>query len=1751
MKRYLTLIILSFLGLILHAQPKASFTSNYKGGCNCPPLSVNFTNTSTNANSYFWEFDNGSTSTLKNPSAAFINPDKYTVKLTATNTSTGQKDVLVSTNYICISNPPIISIKSDKNSICTGKSIQFTSSIKTDVGVESYIWDFGDGKTSKEQNPKHTFKNIGTYYVKFQVFDKNGCSEIVTISDPIKVTDIPNVSLKSSPTHICEIGQPFTFNPVFNPVGGETYNYVWNFPDGTTSNTKNPIKVFNNLGVNVINLTLRSGSGCERSFSFNHTVEVKKPKANFYISNNIQKGCAPFSVKFINSSVLNTQNGNKFLFISGDGITSSNLVFNHQYRQPRTYYPMLVVTDVNGCVDTFKHPTPIEVYPEIDFEFKVEPTGACSQPTKITAQITKGCKNCTYTWNSGIETKYDIEKGEFIYNRIGTQYLTVIAKNDLGCITSKVIPILIETPKLNVNTQKFSGCVPRVINEKVYITTNRNIKQINWDMGNGTKLSGESINYTYEKEGLYNASVEVIDELGCVSKLNFQAEVEKIAEPEVTLNGKKLNNSEPIFICKKDFNNSVIKITNHKEGQKYIWNIQGKFDPIKNEFKPHLKGNDQNIALKLITISNFCNQTTSFENSIKITPPLADFKLAFLNCEQTNISIVDSSLSDKVSYYIDGKFITSNKNFTYKLKANTSYKIQQIAFSDRNNCTDTFTILHKTLEELNPQITTDISEGCYGAKPQFRAKFSSLVWSVRWEISNGEVLNGFHVFPKFNNFGEYDVKVKFTNINKCETEIILPKFFTLKGSKAAIEIDENQKCYYEKIKLTDNSISSNKIISRKVYIDDNFLRELEPNETFWIDSNTDYISKNKVSKLRYEVLDEQGCKNEVFHNITLTQPTIKINIDSTKYCSSIIYLISYTPKQVENSGFSPYKLNWFINDTLLSTNLSFKYRPLFGNRKVKLKLEIYDRYGCFQSKELDIDVPKVFPLVANYDYEPKDQKCPPVLVRYFDKSVPGKHSIVERLWIFGDGTKSTELNPEKLYTVGNNFNTRLVITDSIGCKDTFLIDKGFVKSNIEGSFKVEINESCMPLKIKVSPVLLGNVSKAEFFMGDGSVINSFEPFEYTYKRVGNFKPIMIIHSDNGCKKSYTYENEIYVRLPNKPQIIMDASCSKQKINISIKSESTFTYKYAFTLLNTNQTYLGDSFQIEFDSPGKYKYKLTVEFAPNCFETYDGEFNIYNYEVKPLSSSLINCVDSLFNFSFSNENQINLSKVIWDFGDGNYSEKTNPSHRYKSKGDYTIRLTTIDSKNCTRTIELDKKITVIDNLPQNPIYIEQISVEQNYVKIKYAPFIEKGIKYAIIHRKTNNTGSKILDTIYDFNSGLYIDYRTDASSNIYQYQIQTMSICELLSVINDSLWHKTMLLNHSIDTNKVFLNWNAYIGFKPEHYLIERRILGNSGYSLVSKFENSDSFLNYIDNNIKCYQDYEYRITAIFGSKYSLSNVIKVYPIYSPKVAIPALLNISVEENNFVSINIKKQPKEDNIKQYIIEKQDSTGQFFNIGTLDSGKNYEFIDTESNAELRPQIYRIKAIDSCNDISLPSKPFTTIHLSADTFDNAIPYLNWTRFNGWLTKDYSIELWDNTWIEISKDNSGNHHFVHYESENMSLPFFKYRVKANSTNNQESYSNTAKIIGNTTFYIPNAFSPNDDNLNEFFGINGKFISFIEITIYNKWGQKVFYSNEIKNKWDGKFKNKPVIEGTYLYYAKIRTSDSKTIYRKGNLYLFR
>lgn len=114
---------------------------------------------------------------------------------------------------------------------------------------------------------------------------------------------------------------------------------------------------------------------------------------------------------------------------------------------------------------------------------------------------------------------------------------------------------------------------------------------------------------------------------------------------------------------------------------------------------------------------------------------------------------------------------------------------------------------------------------------------------------------------------------------------------------------------------------------------------------------------------------------------------------------------------------------------------------------------------------------------------------------------------------------------------------------------------------------------------------------------------------------------------------------------------------------------------------------------------------------------------------------------------------------------------------------------------------------------------------------------------------------------------------------------------------------------------------------------------------------------------------------------------------------------------------------------------------------------------------------------------------------------------------------------------------------------FYRVLGVSNLDSNLWSASNRVRAVAPIQMEIPTAFSPNDDGLNDTFGALAEGLESFELTVYNRWGELVYYSDKIRARWDGTYKGKPAPTGAYGYEVVAKDANSRSMKRKGTVIL--
>lgn len=161
------------------------------------------------------------------------------------------------------------------NKVCLGEEVSFEAVDKKDL--LSYSWNFGDGNSSTKLNPKHVYKQAGSYTVELKVVNKRTGEEYITTQrNIVTINPLPNTDFsyleKSTQFDDNKLKYPYTY---FNYLGESTDNCAWVFSNGKNSKANNPVELFNKKGDYSVTLTSKNKFGCSESIT--KTVNITTP----------------------------------------------------------------------------------------------------------------------------------------------------------------------------------------------------------------------------------------------------------------------------------------------------------------------------------------------------------------------------------------------------------------------------------------------------------------------------------------------------------------------------------------------------------------------------------------------------------------------------------------------------------------------------------------------------------------------------------------------------------------------------------------------------------------------------------------------------------------------------------------------------------------------------------------------------------------------------------------------------------------------------------------------------------------------------------------------------------------------------------------------------------------------------------------------------------------------------------------------------------------------------------------------------------------------------------------------------------------------------------------------------------------------------------------------------------------------------------------------------------------------------------
>jgi gliding motility-associated-like protein len=792
--------------------------------------------------------------------------------------------------------------------------------------------------------------------------------------------------------------------------------------------------------------------------------------------------------------------------------------------------------------------------------------------------------------------------------------------------------------------------------------------------------------------------------------------------------------------------------------------------------------------------------------------------------------------------------------------------------------------------------------------------------------------------------------------------------------------------------------------------------------------------------------------------------------------------------------------------TIMRMRIRSDFNSLGTNPCSNLNYGQTEDYGLFIEPEL---IPK---FVSN-----KPKVCPNAVIVFTDSSnLPG----IKYQWNFGfAATPSSAIGkgPHSVYYASSGYKT---VTLSIDGKTTKKDSAVFIYrapkmqiSWIKGDSSLCLGKSFV---LKANDL---NVSGATYQWQHNSI--NIKDSTTQYYRIGSSKFIdsgsYSIIASNQCKDTAV----VYLKIRPKPLMGLSVNDSTQCYNghsFKLKNQSSIAFgnfkniwKYSDNFkdsnLNSNHTFSGI---------GKYAVKLICYTPFSCMDSLIQSLEVYE---SPKASFSISPQEKCFkgnSFAFSNSSTFNsgVFSSYWDMGDGSTSNVFSPSNKSYKIFDsiYTVKLVLKSAKLCTDSIQNKIKLW-----PQTKL---KISLNDSIQCFKSNNFIISDIS------SIASGNYSIQWNMGDGNlkSGNFISH---AYSSNGSYNLKLNSVSDKLC--RDTLTKNLKVLespraNFTINDTIQCLIGNSFVldDKTISNLTYSRKWLhplpsANQGISEV--FSSSDTGINLVSlivsNNLAC----------------SDSIVKKVYVAAMPEFEVNGPKELCKFDSAAFSIighsNNKYDWEVNNVSK-------GSGQsLLLIGQNQGFQNFEIIATSPYACVSK-----KSLN--NFVFVNDLPFVD-------FTDSISYQDPLLLLTYKDKSNSSTVSRN-WF-FSNGNTGSNRIESFLINDST--FISAKLTIIDTNNCKAEISKSMVY-KVPFYIPNAFSPNNDGINDIFRIYGlyKYKNFSSI-IYNRWGEVLFNSNDPKIGWNGLFMGEIVPNGHYLYSIEFENQDGSKTIENGTILLIR
>ncbi len=1090
------------------SSPHASFqiSGNNMG---CIPLDVSFIDLSTssdgNITEWSWDMGDGTILTVQEPTHSYTSPGIFGIHLQVTN-EYGCVDDTTLNNAVFASTVPEIHISSDINQYClVPVDIHFTNNSTGSATQTDFLWDFGDGNTSTDENPVNTYTNLGDYDVILSVTDEYGCANTDTFPAFI---------------HLNQIVADFSTNPAdtvclwqmveFNNNSGIYCN--WYFGDGANMfnvSVATVLHTYYQPGDYTVTLIAAPGDICADTIS--KDIFVQQVFASFAADQTTD--CkVPFTVHFTDQSSSNVTN---WYWNFGDGQTSTQQNPSNTYQNFGDYNVTLTVTTSAGCSRSFNLSDYIQIHPP-DASFTVDPdNGGCVPITFTftdTNTTTPPINDWQWTFQGGSPATGSGVSASSTYNTDGTFTVTMTITNDSNCTATVTDNIYVGTHQIpDFVLSKDTVCASDTISFTNLSQDTSLIQYYYW--GFSTEFEPEGV-YVYNNNVASDTgftSIQLItDYNGCLDTL--------LIDSALYVYGPIIAGIIPTFNCDTPY--TVIFQANLIDAENWDWDF-GDGNTLMASTQDSVVHTYDSTGLYWVKVNahnsdNGCDFIDSVQ--IRVTDVQAVLNIPNEICEGDTVFISAMSSVDANIYFFDygdgaysGWGYSPLKIHNYVSSGNF---IVTLIVQDIHSCRDTIT---DTILSSNPvaQIIVDTTGGCTPLNISFAGDSSTSefgIMSYYWDFMDGNFSNDSTVVHIFNNDGIYNVQLTVYDSLGCQDSTSMP--ITVYHPQAEIIASDTTLCVGVPVLFYG---------SDAIY---NYQWDFGDGQSAFTDTVTTTYLNDTVYNVQLVAADVHGCTDTAYQQVVVQGVDVILNVlDSNIECYTTTPLTSAIIENQTNNAYGAQWL-WHFGDGVTSTNYSpghyYQYPDTFF-----VSLQATTSYGCVYNDSVQLNV---FGPYAVFDFQ-HDTLC---VGEHFIIDLFDTINVVDINGTFGDGNAFNYLPIEYAYSSTGmmNIDINLFSETSHQCGLTLHASVYVVEVNAFFSVYGANNDTahCSPFNVDFTNNSQGaNIYEWDF--GDEQSYSGHTPPTYTYQNPNvqdqTYTIQLAIEDQHGCTDTVEHQIIVY------------------------------------------------------------------------------------------------------------------------------------------------------------------------------------------------------------------------------------------------------------------------------------------------------------------------------------------------------------------------------------------------------------------------------------------------------------------------------------------------------------------------------------------------------------------------------------------------------------------------------------------------